>query len=666
MSNFIKRAAIGVLGVLNEIALAFCVLASAALIYLSFDYGRKLESSGFSLFVVFFWVWLAVNAAYFVFVIALGRDRFNEKHWSFTPMFVMALIMLARVGPSANLLWEIWIAVGAHAALQLLYLFTPTARSPRVMAVAGNNPQQEAPQQVAIRYEAVKPRFSFADVTGMKEVKSRLIAAGREVVASQKANAQADKAKAQGQAKPKVQARNGVLLTGKPGNGKTFLAEALAGELKLPFLAVSYGDVASKYINDTPENVVKVFRDAAAQAPCVLFIDEIDSLISTRNANSTYEESARVTNVLLTELVNIRRLGVVVVAASNFVDRLDPAAIREGRFDFKVEITPPDSVARRHLILTKCKQIISEETIDTAVRRWEGFSVARITAVMEEANRMKTPAGLLIFENLQTALRAIQGRKGSIPEDTPTINELTMDPESKQRLQALAYRMDKIMEIEALGGSVPRGVLFYGPPGTGKTLTARALCKTANWAFLSVSGMDLISDPKKIDALVEEASELRPCVVFIDEADDVFRNRRYSNTATVTNKLLAAMDGSGGKVPDILFVAATNHPDEMDSAALRGGRFTEKIEFGLPSSSILVEFLRKWKSTTKARISPKLCLDRAARRLEGNSMANVREILQMAVNNAIGRMDPDDEIAVVEMRDIDAAIGSVQGNIATA
>lgn len=642
MSNLFKSMGTAVAALVLLLALP----ASIVLIVASFFGDRLPGDAGFANFVQIFGIWFYVNSA-FVALVALDRSRFNERTSLYFWMFAQSLVMLIRVSPAVNLFPEVWIALVSNCILAVLYLLAPKTTAVKVVQAQGSESQQMPAADVAIRYQATKPRFSFANVVGMKEVKGRLIAAGKEVVASQKSGAQA---------------RNGVLMTGKPGNGKTFMAEALAGELRLPFLSVSYGDVASKWVNDTPENVVKVFRDAAKQAPCVLFIDEIDSLIANRNNSSGNEESARVTNVLLTELVNIRRAGVVVVAASNFVDRLDPAAIREGRFDFKIEITAPDSVARRHMIVSKCKIAISEETIETAVRRWDGFSVARITAVMEEANRMAQQSGLITFQLLQSALRNIQGRKGNIPEDTPTVDQLTMDADSKQRLMALARRMDKIMEIEAMGGSVPRGVLFYGPPGTGKTLTARALAKTANWAFLSVSGMDLIADPKRIDALVEEASELRPCVVFIDEADDVFKDRRYSNTATVTNKLLAAMDGAGGKVPDILFVAATNHPDAMDSAALRGGRFTEKIEFGLPSVETLVEFLRKWKEGTKAKLAPSFSLEGAARRLDGNSMANVREILQMAINNAISRLDPDADIAVVDMVDLDAAITSVQGS----
>lgn len=588
--------------------------------------------------------WLSSAAVFGVALAVLNGNRIAKDGVCVAIMLILPVALAYRVDLQTSMLVEVAVALCALLSLVAIHVFgTKSAVAERTRERASDGAAAEqAPAQVELRFLAVRPRHTFAHVVGMSEVKGRLLEAGNEIVASQKSG---------------QQPRNGMLLTGLPGNGKTFMAEALAGELKLPFLAVSYGDVASRWINETTENVVKAFRDAAAQAPCLLFIDEIDSLIASRNHAGGSEESARTTNAILTELVNIRRLGVVVVAASNFVDRLDPAAIREGRFDFKVEITAPDSAARKHLIASKARLPISGETVETAVRRWEGFSVARISAVMEEANRSAN--SVITFKALQVALRTTQGRKGNIPEDTPTLDDLTMSADNKQRLLALARRMDRIMEIEAMGGSVPRGALFFGPPGTGKTVTARALAKTANWAFLSVSGMDLIADPKKIDALVQEASDLRPCVVFIDEADDVFRDRRYSNSATVTNKLLAAMDGSAGKVPDILFIAATNHPDDMDAAALRGGRFTEKLEFGLPDADALRTYLRIWKDTTKASLAPSFDLEKAAVLLAGNSMANVKEILQMSINHAISRVDEDADVVTVELSDLKEAIASV-------
>jgi len=439
------------------------------------------------------------------------------------------------------------------------------------------------------------------------------------------------------------------------------MAEALAGELNVPFVPMTFGDVNSKWIGDTTERVVQGFREARAAAPCLLFLDEVDSILPDREAASNNSEAQKTTNAILTELVNLRGSGIVLVAATNFVNKLDAAAIREGRFDFKIEITPPDAKARTFLIESRARRPIGDETVETAVRRWEGFSVARIVAVMEEVNRAGTASAPITFTELKTALRRVQGRQGTLPEGTPVLGDLVMAKEHKDRLFSLATRMDRIDEIEAMGGSVPRGALFFGPAGTGKTLAARALAKTANWAFMPVSGLDLLSKPERIDQLIDEASDLRPCVVFIDEADDVLADRRMSSTATVTNKLLAVIDGSGGHVPDVLFIAATNHPDSMDSAALRGGRFTEKIEFALPDAPTIKEYLERWGSTTKAAIANEVDFDEVAEMLTGNPLANIKEILQMAVNGAIMRLMPGDDCPTVEMIDIEKAIASVTG-----
>ena len=616
----------------------------------AYDFNRFAES-----YLMWWWTlsWLVLLTAANELSVTFCRNTLHVNRnlrWSWHGVcMAQVALMYWRVHGHAAFFRELGVLGAATSVLLLCSFLRPRAPRPALAKAC----VQDAPRAAALpagadalRYRAVRPRFSFADVVGMRDTKARLVEAGRAIVLR----------RTQGQAP-----RNGVLLSGKPGNGKTFLAEALAGELQLPFLSISYGDLASSYINNTTEHVTQVFRDAARQAPCVLLIDEVDSLLMERNTRSSYEESAKTANAMLTELVNIRATGVVVVAATNFIDRLDAAAVREGRFDFKIEIPAPDAEARRHLIQRKCVSPISPDTVETAVRRWEGFSVARIAAVMEEASR--TARGKTItFDILKRALRTVQGRQGSLPEDTPTLAQLVLSEAMASRLRSLAQRMDRIVEVEAMGGSVPRGLLFFGPPGTGKTVTARALAKTAHWAFLSVSGLDLMTDPARIDALVAEAGDLRPCIVFIDEADDVLRDRRYSGaSASITNKLLAAIDGASGRAPDILYIAATNHPDAMDPAALRGGRFTEKIAFGLPDEATVARFLRQWKTDTKATLARDFSLKSAARKLAGQPLANVKEILQMAVNLAIGRSDLTAGSAPVTSRDLDQAIMAVLG-----
>lgn len=574
----------------------------------------------------------------------------------FCAYFVIALLAQLLGGIRS---WT-WIAIpGAAAAVLILRSWDHLAGYKEFIAIAGvlcaaslvrflfsnagveqakalADPHQarnsdDAPAKTDIRYVATRTKVTFSSVEGMDELKVRLLEAGQEIVASGK-NGQ--------------KARNGVLLTGDPGNGKSLMAEALAGQLKLPFLSATFGDMGSRFINETTENLVRVFRDARAQAPCVLFLDEVDSFLRDRNSSlTTSEEGPKTVATFLTEVVNLRTAGVVVIAATNLRDELDPAAIREGRFDFKIEVPAPDQKARTGLIRRGAKAFsdlhFEEASVEQAAKRWAGYSVARILAVVEQAGRdaRKARSRTVTYRDLQEAMRVIQGRKGKLAEDTPTLDQMTMRPDVKVALDALAHRMINIEEIEELGGTAPSGLQFAGPPGTGKTLSARALAKTTGWAFIERSGNELIGQPDAIDALVKEARDIRPVIVFIDEADDILRDRAYSqpHVVSATNKLLQAIDGAAGKVHDVLWIAATNHPEQLDPAATRGGRFTEKIYFDLPEKQEITTYVANWMRNTKITLDTRLTAEACAEVLVGQPMANIKEALQAAVNAAISR-----------------------------
>lgn len=498
------------------------------------------------------------------------------------------------------------------------------------------------------RFPAKSPTVTFADVVGMIDFKKRLLAAGNEVAAeivvkpAPSTGLFKSKKKAEAELRAPKKARNGILLFGLPGNGKTFMAEALAGELKLKMISVTFGDIASRWVGQMTEVAMAAFDAADKNAPCVLFIDEVDSILGARNDASASHEHTRTVNAILTRLVELRGKGVVLVAATNNIDGLDTAAIREGRFDFKIEVPPPDEPARIALLeraIAASYVLADKASIVRVAKRWKGFSVARLTAIADEASRTAaTEAKPVDFLTLTNALRVIQGRTGyRFTEDDPVLDDLVLTPSMREALYGISDRMVHIEEIEEIGGSVPSGLLFYGPPGGGKTLAAKALAKTAQWAFLSVSGQDLMTKADKIDKTLEMAENLRPCVIMIDEADDVLGNRSMSGNTTVTNKLLAAIDGAGGKTPDVLWIAATNSPENIDSAALRGGRFTEKINFPPPDREAVIRFIDKWRGRTKAPMSVEFNNEAAADILEGLSYANLKEILQTAVNLMVGR-----------------------------
>lgn len=478
-----------------------------------------------------------------------------------------------------------------------------------------------------------KSKITFVDILGNKEIKRRLLDAARAITA------------------PKAAAsRNGILLHGEPGNGKTIFAEALAGELKLPILKLTHSDVASRWVGERTEKIKAAFDQAIRCQPCVLFIDEIDSFIPDRSGAATQtKEDTDVVNSLLTLLVDIRKHKVVVMAATNYMDRLDGAAVREGRFDFKVEITPPDEEARVGLLTSGLSKNVKKGSVDpltiqNVANRWNGFSVKRILAVTEELpsyladlNESGRGKSKLEYEDFMAALRRIQGRRGSTPENVKPMADLILPEVTKEALDMLSSRLRDPQRVERLGGTLPTGVLFYGPPGTGKTAACKALAKEVDWAFLIATGTDLARDPKGLDKLFSQAKELRPCIVFIDEADDLIRSREYSNNTEATNKLLTIMDGVSDRVRDVVWIAATNHPDQIDQALLRGGRFTEKVEFVRPDESQLASHVGKWLLTRDIALSPDISAQDVAELVGDESIANVEAVLQYAVNRAISK-----------------------------
>ncbi|MBC3809680.1 ATP-binding protein [Undibacterium seohonense] len=594
---------------------------------------------------------IAIAKAYLFFLFYSGI-RFDM--FCASVALLLAEAILTVIGPASTVgIGEIIVFLGANSLLWVICwkwmayiaalsepitkaqepmlstgLPTPNAISERALT----HQKQNSSELPVIRYVAKPSRTTFDQIWGMHELKSHLARAMNQIT-DDDANQNLETT------------RNGILFFGEPGNGKTFFADAIAGELDLPIISVSYGDIASKWINDTTENLMRVFADAREQAPCVLFFDEIDSLISDRTLASSTDETARSTNVFLTEIVNLRQHAVLFIGATNFFDQLDTAAIREGRFDFKIEINPPDEEARGELLYRAIDRYFhvtpqEEKFFRTYAKRWQGFSVKRIQSIGQElyAIREEEEFDRIDSHLLNRAMRSLQGRKGHLPENTLSLADLILSDELCAQLTTIATRMKNVDHIESMGGTIPSGLLFYGEPGTGKTETARALAKESQFAFLNTSGNDLIHKTGEIERLLKEARDIRPCIIFIDEADDVLASRGNSYVASITNKLLTAMDGAGGRVRDLVFIAATNHPDQLDPAALRGGRFTEKVHFVLPTKEHLCEFVLRWMTNSRACF----CEDMSFAEIvdmfgEGASIATANAIMQEAVNQMIGR-----------------------------
>jgi cell division protease FtsH len=226
---------------------------------------------------------------------------------------------------------------------------------------------------------------TFADVAGVDEAKEEV----RELVDFLR---EPGRFSAIGGRIPK-----GVLLIGPPGTGKTLLARSIAGEAKVPFLFASGSDFVEMYAGVGASRVRKLFKDARRHASCIIFIDELDAVGRHRGGNSlSHEEREQTLNQLLVEMDGFApNQGIVVVAATNRPDILDPALLRPGRFDRQVTVGSPDVNGREQILRIHAKKVALEPEVDLRqiARGTPGFSGADLANLVNEAALFAVRAG---------------------------------------------------------------------------------------------------------------------------------------------------------------------------------------------------------------------------------------------------------------------------------
>ncbi len=504
---------------------------------------------------------------------------------------------------------------------------------------------------------------------------------------------------------------NGIL---SHNTGKTLLAKAVATESNAHFIPISGPEIMSKFYGESEARLREIFKEAKEKSPTIIFIDEIDS-IAPKREEVTGEVERRVVSQLLSLMDGLEARGkVIVIAATNRPNAIDPALRRPGRFDREIEIRVPDKKGRleillihsRHMPLAQAeeKHGNTEEKlvdIEKLAAVTHGFVGADLEYLCKEA-AMKTlrrnlpdiqlEEDRLSPETLDKLIVTMQDFEAALRDITPSaMREVYLEtPDVKWSdiggLEGVKKDLQEAVEwplkyadlYDKIGYTMPKGIMLYGPSGTGKTLLAKAVATESEANFISVRGPELLSkwvgeSERGIREVFRRARQASPCVIFFDEVDALAPTRGMGGDSMVTERvvsqLLTELDGVQS-LKGVVVLAATNRIDMVDTALLRAGRFDKLILIPLPDKEARKQILKihlKGIPTAKD-----VDVDRIVDMTEGLSGADMAQLANTAVSIVLQEFiskypKPEDakkhvEEAIVEMEDFADATKKVRSS----
>jgi len=441
----------------------------------------------------------------------------------------------------------------------------------------------------------------------------------------------------------------GVLLYGPPGTGKTLIAKAVANETDAHFSFVTGPEIVGKFYGESEARLREIFADAERNAPSIIFLDEIDAIAPKREEMGGEKQvERRIVAQLLSLMDGLKQRGqLIVVAATNMPNLLDPALRRPGRFDREIEVPIPDRDGREEIleIHTRGMPLSADVNLDEIANITHGYVGADLAALCREG----------AMYALRKVLPNIDFSKDYIPYEV--LSELMVEKEdftnAFMEIEPSALR-EVFVEIpdvrwEDVGGledvKPPKGILLHGAPGTGKTLIAKAVANETQSNFISVKGPQLISkyvgeSERGIREIFRKARAATPCILFFDEIDSIAPIRRHGTDSGVTERvisqMLTEMDGMD-ELKGVVVLAATNRIDIVDPALLRPGRFDLVIELPMPDERARYEIFKvhiKEKPVTKD-----ISFEELVKMTEGFTGADIEAVCNRAAMLAIREFD---------------------------
>lgn len=336
----------------------------------------------------------------------------------------------------------------------LFFLFRRSSNMPGGPGQAMNFGKSKARFQMD-----AKTGIMFDDVAGIDEAKEEL----QEVVTFLK---QPERFTAVGAKIPK-----GVLLVGPPGTGKTLLAKAIAGEAGVPFFSISGSEFVEMFVGVGASRVRDLFKKAKENAPCLIFIDEIDAVGRQRGAGigGGNDEREQTLNQLLTEMDGFEgNTGIIIIAATNRPDVLDSALMRPGRFDRQVMVDAPDYGGRKEIleVHARNKKLAPEVSIDSIARRTPGFSGADLANLLNEAailTARRRKSAITLLEIDDAVDRVVAGMEGTPLVDSKSKRLIAYHEVGHAIVGTLLKDHDPVQKVTLIPRGQAQGLTWFTP-----------------------------------------------------------------------------------------------------------------------------------------------------------------------------------------------------------